>query len=292
MPDLNMPCAKRAICTDAPVAGLSAEGADECRFIGLYFPPIDPELVTEDIATACGSACCSTISQEDADLCAARLAQACQGNRACNEEQSCCIACPDGSEFCYTVPPCTIFARTVAEANAIASSLACIRAKEVAMCIAGALPDTCLGSIYEGVLRVTGGSGNLGWQVVGGVLPPGMTLTVSSDGRTGTVSGTATTPGSYEFSVRVVDQFGNFMVRHFQVSVVNITTNSIPTAIKNQAFSFPIQAAGGGQPYTFVIVTGSLPPGLTLASNGTLSGTPTLAGNYIFTVQITDSSPS
>jgi beta-lactamase superfamily II metal-dependent hydrolase len=46
-------------------------------------------------------------------------------------------------------------------------------------------------------------------------------------------------------------------------------------------------ASGGATPYAFS-ATGSLPPGLAVAGDGAVSGTPTLAGSYLFTVQATD----
>ena len=49
-------------------------------------------------------------------------------------------------------------------------------------------------------------------------------------------------------------------------------------------------ASGGASPYTYAITSGSLPAGMTLASSGTLSGTPTAGGTFNFTVQARDSS--
>ncbi len=47
---------------------------------------------------------------------------------------------------------------------------------------------------------------------------------------------------------------------------------------------------GGVAPYTFTLATGSsLPPGLLLAANGVVSGTPSTAGTYSFTLQMNDS---
>jgi hypothetical protein len=46
--------------------------------------------------------------------------------------------------------------------------------------------------------------------------------------------------------------------------------------------------AGGTGPFTYKLVSGSLPTGLTLASNGTVSGTSSIAGVFNFTYQVTD----
>lgn len=55
-------------------------------------------------------------------------------------------------------------------------------------------------------------------------------------------------------------------------------------------FTATITASGGTPPYTFAIVGGSLPPGLTLdPTTGVISGTPTTAGTYAYTVQVTGS---
>jgi hypothetical protein len=49
-----------------------------------------------------------------------------------------------------------------------------------------------------------------------------------------------------------------------------------------------LSATGGVQPYTWTISDGQLPAGLTLASDGSVSGTPTSAGTFAFTVQVAD----
>ncbi len=62
------------------------------------------------------------------------------------------------------------------------------------------------------------------------------------------------------------------------------------TAQVNVAYSSALVASGGVAPYTFSIISGSLPPGLTLnTSTGAITGTPTTAGTYNFTAQVVDS---
>lgn len=66
----------------------------------------------------------------------------------------------------------------------------------------------------------------------------------------------------------------------------------LTTALANgqvyQGYSQTISASGGTSPYTFAVVSGSLPAGLSLASNGAISGTPTSAATANFTVRATD----
>lgn len=58
-----------------------------------------------------------------------------------------------------------------------------------------------------------------------------------------------------------------------------------------QSYSYQLQTSGGIAPITFSLISGSLPSGLTLGANGLISGTPSSAGNYPFTVSATDNCP-
>jgi len=76
---------------------------------------------------------------------------------------------------------------------------------------------------------------------------------------------------------------------------LRLSTTSLPLATAASDYgpqNAVVQASGGVAPYTFKLTSGSapLPPGLTLGTNGYISGTPLLAGRYGFTVEVDDSS--
>ncbi len=57
----------------------------------------------------------------------------------------------------------------------------------------------------------------------------------------------------------------------------------------NAAYSTTLQAAGGSGSYTWSIISGSLPTGLSLEpSSGIITGTPAVPGTYDFVVQVND----
>ena len=68
------------------------------------------------------------------------------------------------------------------------------------------------------------------------------------------------------------------------------TPAALPGGTAGQAYSITLQATGGVAPYIWSMATGStLPVGMTLTAAGVLSGTPTTAGSYTFTIVVTDS---
>ena len=72
-------------------------------------------------------------------------------------------------------------------------------------------------------------------------------------------------------------------------AVLGLTATSFnATGYLNQAFSYTLSASGSGGPFTFARVNGALPPGLTMATNGQITGTPSAQGSYAFDYQITD----
>ena len=71
---------------------------------------------------------------------------------------------------------------------------------------------------------------------------------------------------------------------------LTITTTSLPAGTVGTPYSAALTALGGTPPYTWVILSGSLPDGLDLTpspNNGVIAGTPTTGGTSNFTVQLT-----
>lgn len=64
--------------------------------------------------------------------------------------------------------------------------------------------------------------------------------------------------------------------------------DNLPTGTVGQPLQATLSASGGDAPYSFRLGGGSLPAGVSLAPDGTLSGTPTEGGNFGFNVLVED----
>jgi hypothetical protein len=149
-----------------------------------------------------------------------------------------------------------------------------------------------VGSTYSVTLAATGGSPSYSYSISSGTLPAGLTLTAS----TGVISGTPATAGTYSFTSKVTDSKGKTDTVTCTITVLVSPVNlACGTCGANKAqlgspYSSTLQATGGVGPYTYAIVYGSLPTGLSLnASTGLISGTPTSDGTFAFTSKATDS---
>jgi len=74
---------------------------------------------------------------------------------------------------------------------------------------------------------------------------------------------------------------------------VEVMTTSLPCAPLGQSYAFCLASRGGASPFSWSIVSGSIPAGLTLGgSTGRIAGSPTTAGTNMFTAQVSDAQPS
>jgi hypothetical protein len=150
------------------------------------------------------------------------------------------------------------------------------------------LPDGLVQKVYSATtLKATGGKGILAWSIDSGSLPTGMKISTS-----GTISGTPTVTGSFTFTVKVVDSSTpkNTATKSFTIVIAPMTvaTTSLPAGKVKTYYSQYLHANGGKSAYTWTIIGGALPPGLKVSAAGGISGTPTTAGSYTFTVHVTD----
>jgi hypothetical protein len=70
---------------------------------------------------------------------------------------------------------------------------------------------------------------------------------------------------------------------------VTITPSTLPAWTAGASFNQTLTASGGSGTKTFAFSSGILPPGLTFSTTGVISGIPTAAGGYSFTITATDS---
>ncbi len=149
------------------------------------------------------------------------------------------------------------------------------------------LPAGTTGQGYNATLSASGGTAPYSWQLASGSLPAGLTL--SSAGQ---ISGTPTASGSSSFAVAVSDSTGLKQTANLSIAVglgLTVTNTSLPSGTVGQAYNASLQAFGGTSPYTWSVASGTLPAGLTLASWGQISGTPTAAANSTVTFKVADS---
>lgn len=153
----------------------------------------------------------------------------------------------------------------------------------------GQFANGIVGSAYVSSLNASGGTPAYSFQLLSGTLPPGLTFSSA-----GVLSGTPTMTGSFPIVIRLTDSSGAIFQKSFQIlvgsSALSFINASLPMAYLGQNYRANLQAAAGAQPYTFSIVSGTLPVGLTLDGNGTISGTPTAAGQSTVTFKVTDAS--
>jgi hypothetical protein len=153
------------------------------------------------------------------------------------------------------------------------------------------LPDATVSNYYSAGLYVTNGSYPTFWSLTAGALPGGLILN-----QFGYISGTPTNLGLFNFTVKVQDPRGSNDVRALSIQVnpaptlpLQILTAYLSGPVVGCSYANQLQATNGTPPYSWALAAGSdpLPPGLHLATDGILSGTPTTDGYYTIMVRVT-----
>jgi large repetitive protein len=160
------------------------------------------------------------------------------------------------------------------------------------------VPNGTVKTAYSAVIRASGGCTPYKWAIVSGALPAGLSAKASSTTTSLTLAGTPTTAATYNFVVKVAGCGGGVSQASYKVVVqaatanLGIPTTSVPNGTVNTAYSAAVRASGGCTPYTWAIVSGALPAGVSAKASSTttslnLAGTPTTAATYNFTVKVT-----
>jgi hypothetical protein len=154
--------------------------------------------------------------------------------------------------------------------------------------ISGNPPAGTVGSAYSTAFGASGGVAPYTFSISSGSLPPGLTMSPG-----GVVAGTPTTAGVSVFTVQARDSVGTTGSGSYSITISStalmLTISSLPSGTVNVPYSSPIGVTGGTGPYTCVVVSGTLPAGLSI-TGCLVSGIPTVAGTSNLTITATDSS--
>jgi len=158
---------------------------------------------------------------------------------------------------------------------------------------AAAMPGGAVGTPYATSVTASGATAPYIYQVTAGALPAGLSLSAS-----GAISGTPTTGGTFNFTIRATDSStgtnapfaaGGMYAINITAPTVTVSPVGLFDAQIGQAYSATITASGAQAPYSFAVTAGALPAGLSLSAGGALTGAPTASGTFNFTVRATDS---
>ena len=138
-------------------------------------------------------------------------------------------------------------------------------------------------------------------ELTGGSLPPGLAVAGTGYNNDFRVTGTPTTSGDYTFTLRAyavcdgagnVDKFRYFTIHVEQPSVGSpllFNMGRLKNGPVGDFYSSSFLSSGGTGPYSYSVVGGALPPGLSIVGSE-LTGIPTAVGEYVPVIQVTDSS--
>jgi hypothetical protein len=149
-------------------------------------------------------------------------------------------------------------------------------------------PPAEVGLVYSYTIGTHAGCLPHRLEVASGQLPPGLSLR-RIDLDTHVLEGIATEPGVFSAWIYLKDCDNRSAETLFTFNVWvrrwGIATESLAPAAVGSPYSAKLEGKGVPSTVVWEVTSGALPAGLTLAKDGTISGTPTAAGAATFTVK-------
>jgi hypothetical protein len=155
------------------------------------------------------------------------------------------------------------------------------------------LPEATDGTEYSEPVMAIGGMPSYRFTLQSGsTLPSGLRL----DDQTGAVYGKPRTYGTFSFGVEATDS--TTPIARAAKGTVTLEIAPLPLAIRTSGlrrategtpYSYALVAKDGAPPYRWSVTHGSLPAGLKLSAEGSITGTPTVSGTFDLTVGTADS---
>lgn len=148
------------------------------------------------------------------------------------------------------------------------------------------LPTGEVGVGYNVNLNISGGAGPYAVSLDAGTLPAGLNLVG------GAISGTPTLARKGRFTLHVTDDVGASLTKRLNLSVVgavSINNQALPSGRVGRRYNARLKSKGGQKPYTWSLVAGSIPSGLTFdSSTASIAGTPIAIGDTNLTFRVGD----
>jgi len=192
-----------------------------------------------------------------------------------------------------TVPSTPVLVRATSVADSTKSATASVTIASVEVSISPPGATLLVRASQQFTAGVTGATNTAVNWTVNGIA--GGNATIGTVSTSGLYTAPAAVPSPSTVSVRATSVADSTKSAAASVTIIlnplSITTATLPLGVVNTSYSAILSASGGAPPYTWSLIAGSLPAGLSLSSNS-ITGAPTAGGSTTFTLRVADSAGS
>ena len=136
------------------------------------------------------------------------------------------------------------------------------------------------GDSVGGIVAMSPASNGQGYWIAGGI---GAVETFGDAASDGSIAGTALNKPIVGFAAVPPAIPGRE-----SPAPLSVTITPLALAAEGMSYTASLSATGGVAPYSWILTSGSLPPGLSLSPGGIITGTPSQLGTFTFTAEVTD----